>query len=259
MTTRFITAAAGLLLFAASAWCQTPFPDTGTLDEEFQIPLNAASRKQVPELIARLGSPLFREREEATKGLIEIGPGALTRLRSAYLQSDALEVRLRIERIVNSAYTDYHVFDRFGFLGVQVSPIELSRNKTAQVPDGVVCVSVAKVVEDSGAERGGLEVNDVITAIDGEPLRGGGMQLIDNFAAAIRVHRPGTAIVLSVIRGSSELILEPVVGRVSRERLRNSNINGIPGLLREAEARFPDWWERYFRRNEVPDRRKPRP
>ena len=49
------------------------------------------------QLIPKLGSPSYQEREEATAGLIEIGAPAFAKLRAAYHATANLEVLLRIE------------------------------------------------------------------------------------------------------------------------------------------------------------------
>ena len=42
-------------------------------DEEFSLPLDTTAAQSADQLIPKLGSPSFKEREEATAGLIEIG------------------------------------------------------------------------------------------------------------------------------------------------------------------------------------------
>jgi hypothetical protein len=55
---------------------------------------------RVERLIAQLGSPLFQERQAATKSLEGIGPSTLNALRRAAAESRDAEVSLRAKRLV---------------------------------------------------------------------------------------------------------------------------------------------------------------
>jgi hypothetical protein len=57
--------------------------------------------RQIRELVERLGSPSFLERESAERQLQEVGPAAIPALR-AIADADSLELRYRVERLIES-------------------------------------------------------------------------------------------------------------------------------------------------------------
>ncbi|MDO8631979.1 MAG: PDZ domain-containing protein, partial [Phycisphaerales bacterium] len=197
----------------ASAWTQVQgqilSPDateSGSIsDEEFRLPIDPTAAASADELIRKLGSPVYKEREAATDGLIEIGAPALARLRSAYQTTDDLEVRLRIERIVRTAYLNHHVYNRSGFLGINLQPYSASMEEHPRLPKDAVGVKVGKVIPGTAAERAGLTVDDVIFEVDGDPVRGEGMQVVETFSATIRDRGPGGRMKLTVLRGMQRI------------------------------------------------------
>jgi hypothetical protein len=76
-------------------------------DEEFNLTLDSTAAQSADQLIPRLGSPSYKEREEATAGLIEIKCRPLSSY-AAYHATNNLEVLLRIEHrshILNHVWT----------------------------------------------------------------------------------------------------------------------------------------------------------
>jgi S1-C subfamily serine protease len=61
------------------------------------------------------------------------------------------------------------------------------------VPQGLTGIVLMEVQKDSPAEKAGLKVNDIVTAIDGVAIDQG-----QPFSAAVAAHRPGDVITLSV-------------------------------------------------------------
>jgi len=216
-------------------------------DDEFRLLLDEESAGKVDTWIAQLSSPDYRRREQATEGLIEIGAQAMSKLRAAYHASDDLETRLRIEEIVRTAYLNYHVLDRHGFLGISMSPQTPDLRNVPQLPADTVGVQVANVIAHTGAVRAGVEKNDVIIAVDGRSLRGTGLGVRDDLSATIRNHRPGTTIELTVVRDTRILTIEAILGRPAESIARAGNVLVVSDLYRQVAERFRTWWVRYFR------------
>ncbi len=84
---------------------------------------------------------------------------------------------------------------------------------------------VASVLPDSAAEAAGLQVYDVITGIDGEPVSGG--RDLRNLVALVR---QGQSVELAITRGEVELLLTPVIGgRDEPDSGAVAMSDGIPG------------------------------
>lgn len=92
-----------------------------------------------------------------------------------------------------------------GFLGIQMAELtsELRAHFGVAEDAGVM---ISRVVEDSPAARAGLEVGDILTAVDGESI-GSGMQL----SHSIRSREDGAAVLLEVWRNGSMLNLTATV------------------------------------------------
>jgi len=226
-----------------------PLGEPPEADEEFQHAPGSELSAELDGLMQDLGEVVYITRKEATIRLIEISAPALHHLRNAYRNSDDLEVQLQIEEAVLTIYLDYHVYNRHGFLGVSLAPYNriLDRHAGPHVPEGVTGVFLTKITANTAAKRAGLEVKDVIIAMDGEPCEGAGRALTDAVAARVRAHRPGMSMRLTVIRKKETLKIEVILGRVTPELIRKQGIIAIPELLRAAKAGFPDWWLRNFR------------
>jgi hypothetical protein len=247
-----------IALFAVPAFADQPEEKTppdgqeAVTDEEFRLPVDDATGAEIDELIPQLGHVQYRVREKATVSLVAIGAPAFARLREAYHQTDDLEVRLRIERIVYEAYLDYHVYARHGFLGVGVRAYEPAGEGDPPVPDGALAVRLTDVHAGSAAQRGGLQENDVVVAIDGVPLVGEGEELVDHFSERVAAHRPGERIKLTLLREETRLEVELAVGRCPSRLAREGRVRMISDGLRAARERFHTWWKKYFRRSPQP-------
>ncbi len=86
-------------------------------------------------------------------------------------------------------------------LGVEVATEPLA---VGDYSSGAV---VMRVALDSAAAAAGLEVGDVIVAVDGQAVA-----TSDDLAAAVAAHRAGDAVELTVLRGEAELAVEVTLG-----------------------------------------------
>lgn len=215
-------------------------------DEEFDLPIDSTAASSADELIPKLGSPTFKEREEASAGLIEIGAPAFAKLRAAYHQTKNLEVLLRIENIVRIAYLNHHVYDRSGFLGINLQAYLAGADENARLPAGTVGVRVGRVIENTAAERAGMLKDDVIFEVDGQPLTGDGVQVVENFSAMIRARGPGGRMNLTVLRGTEEIPMLVTIGRCPIDIAKQGTVRAVSENHYRATARFPKWWAKYF-------------
>lgn len=219
-------------------------------DEVFRASLSSSETAEVERLIPQLGSNDYAEREAATERLSLIGRGALERIRAAYLLSDDLEVRLRIEEIVHTAFMMYHVYDRYGFLGISQRRAPATSADDSRIRPGHQGIVISEVTEDTGALRAGLKKGDVIIALNGEPIREG-FDANTIFGAAIRQLRPRTVVHLTILRRGKrmtrQLEIEATLGRCPEKIVRENRILEIPAQLMLAKQQFPEWWAKHFR------------
>jgi hypothetical protein len=236
-------------------------------DEEFQLQLEPELEAKVDGCIAQLSSPNYLVREDAAKGLLDIGAPVMSKLREAYNRNDDLETRLRVEDIARSAYLNYHVLDNHGFLGIsmraydpavfeqmqqrlqqQLPPQQQQPQQVKRVtlPPGRVGLSVEQVIPNTGAARAGLQRHDILIGLNGSPLAGSGQEISNNFSSIIRGLRPGATVDLEVVRGSDVLNIQAVLARPPEDVARDSRIIVVSSLYQVAEERFQKWWEQYF-------------
>jgi membrane-associated protease RseP (regulator of RpoE activity) len=99
------------------------------------------------------------------------------------------------------------------FLGVHLTELTTDLRRHFGVPEEAG-VMVGKVVEDSPAMRAGLEVGDIITAVDGEPVEGA-WQL----QRAIMDHEAGEVAQLEVWRDGQMQTIEATLEERERPKL----------------------------------------
>lgn len=85
----------------------------------------------------------------------------------------------------------------FAFFGIMGEDAETGRA-------GAV---VTEVIEDSAAEEAGLELEDLIVAIDGVRVQG-----IADLASQVRTHRPGDTVEIAIIREGQDMTVQAVLG-----------------------------------------------
>lgn len=215
-------------------------------DEEFDLPIDPTAANSADDLIIKLGSPSFKEREEATAGLIEIGAPAFAKLRDSYHTTQNLEVLLRIENVVRTAYLNHHVYDRSGFLGINLQAYSASAEDKPRLPPGTVGVKVGRIIPNTSAERAGMLADDIIFEVDGAPLAGEGAQVVENFSAMIRARGPGGKMNLNIMRDTQEIPMLITIGRCPPEIAKQGTVRAVSENHFRATARFPKWWAKYF-------------
>jgi len=98
------------------------------------------------------------------------------------------QVRTTVDQILRTGKAEYPV------IGAQV--------RTGAEPDADGA-TITEVMPDTPAERAGLEKDDVITAVDDQPVNDGIALIV-----AIRTHLPGDTVEMSVVRGGEERVVE---------------------------------------------------
>lgn len=98
------------------------------------------------------------------------------------------QVRTTVDQILRTGKAEYPV------IGAQV--------RTGGEPDADGA-TITEVMPGTPAERAGLEKDDVITAVDDQPVNDGIALIV-----AIRTHLPGETVEMSVVRGGEERVVE---------------------------------------------------
>lgn len=116
-----------------------------------------------------------------------------------------------------------------GYLGVELTPLSPELRAHFGVPEdrGVL---VARVREDSPAERSGVQVGDVVTALEGEAVESPW-----DLGVAVRRHEAGEDVVLEVWRDGRPLDFQATVEERDRERVDLSRfLQGPDGGVQKA-------------------------
>ncbi|GAA5124285.1 trypsin-like peptidase domain-containing protein [Alloalcanivorax gelatiniphagus] len=98
------------------------------------------------------------------------------------------QVRTTVDQILRTGKAEYPV------IGAQV--------RTGAEPDSEGA-TITEVMPDTPAERAGLEKDDLIVAVDDQPVNDGIALIV-----AIRTHLPGDAVEMTVLRGGEERVVE---------------------------------------------------
>jgi hypothetical protein len=94
-----------------------------------------------------------------------------------------------------------------GFLGVFLTPLTPELQSHFGAPEGSG-VLVSKVLPDTAAAAAGVQVGDLILAVDGEAVAGPG-----ELARAVSAHEPGTTVSLEVLRDGRRETLSATLAR----------------------------------------------
>lgn len=113
-----------------------------------------------------------------------------------------------VKRIVPTLQTEGSVAR--GWLGVSIKDLNENLRTAYQAPNGGVLVE--QVGPGTPAEKGGLQAEDVVTAVDGVAVK-------DTWAlqSAISSHRPGEQVTLSIIRNGQAQELAVKLGEAQTE------------------------------------------
>jgi len=148
----------------------------------------------------------------------------LGRLVNEYAQTENLEVRYQLEKLIRDLAADVLFYQPPAFLGVN---FELS-----QLPDGRSAILLKSVIPDSAAEKAGLREGDFI-------LQVGGMDVdryvdVREFAEQIQQRLPMEVLSLRVLR-KREFLTTVILG------VRDLPQFQVTEFLREQQAQLDAW------------------
>lgn len=177
----------------------------------------AATVEEVQRVISELGHERYAVREAAQQQLLKLADADHKAVLSAgvavYRQTRDPEVKMRLKDAM-AAIVDKHLFRApRGYLGVRLNRVHIRGAGQFVVAGTVIppgAVWVAQVLEDSGAQKAGLQNNDCIIAVDDKPCEEGP----DGFIEYIQSKRPGEQVKLSVLRGATTNTLTAVLGEL---------------------------------------------
>lgn len=223
---------------------ETP-TDVAIMAGGFDVTLGADERERMDALAARLGSPVYDDRERAAAELVEIGVRAFAPLRAAYHACQDLDTRLRIEAIVFQAYVEHQVYQQVAFLGIGPKPGLVSSDTDKRVPPGRLGIELNQIIPDTAAARANLAPNDIILALNGEPIGSKTLPGFEAFAEAIRTSGAGSTVTLEVVRTRHVFQVQATLGRAPK----GSEVSMPPVRDRYLQTLrdFDVWWRKSFR------------
>lgn len=192
--------------------------------------------------LALLESENFRTREQAQQSILEWAretpQAAIESLYCQVVDSDEPEVRERCLAVLRELIGDEYSRDGEGFIGIRM------QDEQAQVPGDATpraVVRVSLVMPKSPAEKAGLKNNDLIVAVEDKIWRV--LPVIMPFSDEIKKHKPGSRILLTILR-DGKLIEVPVI--LARRPLEADN--PFLGRLLDIEAAEEAAREAFFQR-----------
>lgn len=196
--------------------------------------------------ITKLKSEEFRTREEAQRELLEWArrhpKGAMDELFRQSRVADNPEVRERCLDVLRELVNDEYLKDGEGYIGIQMMDAVVAVPGDPAPRSGI---RVMQVVPDSAAERAGLRQNDLIVELDKQIWRDGPVLLL--FAEKIRGMKPGSQIVLKILRDGKLEDLRVTLGRrplIPDQAFLDNRAVDLEAAERAArEAYFQRWME----------------
>ncbi len=129
-------------------------------------------------------------------------------------------IRSIVESIIEKGYISKP------YIGISVADVS-QETQSYGLPQGA---AIKAVTEDSPAAKAGLQVNDIITQIDGTPITGSG-----DVISIVGASQPEQVLKLSVYRQGNTLELEITVGEQIKNALEQQN------SPQQESSRFPSW------------------
>ena len=203
------------------------------------LPVVAFSQDTAPSaLISSLGSEDFKERTKAQQELSRWAMGEPGRSQDwLFREMEAVsepEVRIRLREVLKEVVVAEHQKDGPGYVGIGMADVEVA------VPgaDGPkVGVSITRIQEDTPASRAGLQVGDVVLAVDRTRWTGD-VAASFSFQQEIMKRRPGDKVDLEILRAGA-LMKVPVtlaarpMGLPEASKvpaIQFQGLQGVPGI-----------------------------
>ncbi len=200
------------------------------------------------EALTDLKSDEFRIRENAQAELLkwslERPEAAMERLYRESRSSTDPEVRERCNNVLRILVNDEYLKEGEGFIGIHMQD---EMKVLPGDPKPRVSIRVMQVMPDSAGQKAGLMINDLIVGLNDQVLRAEATDR--SFTESIRQFKPGTKIILKVLRDKDLIDLEVILGRRPLIIAGNPFLNERPDDEKAAEqaareAYFRRWLER---------------
>ncbi|MCA9415845.1 MAG: PDZ domain-containing protein [Candidatus Omnitrophica bacterium] len=158
-----------------------------------------------PPLSQFNGNPAFNKKGEVVGVVLADDGSAESAALSMLTGQIAIQPANRYTRMIENPPTKVEK----GWLGIRMEPLtqDLSEIWKIDGPGGII---VTSTVKGSPAETHGLRAEDVIVAIDGEPLPVRTYPDLDWFRQKVRDLKPGDHLAIKIVRGASSFGAEPV-------------------------------------------------
>jgi len=177
----------------------------------------AAPVAELAQRIAELGHEKFAVREAAEQQLLKLAtsnhPPVLAECVRVYRQTTDPEVRVRLMHVME-AIVDQHLFRApRGFLGVQLQNVFIGAGGALvingqTIPPGAAWVS--RVLDDTGAQKAGVQANDFIIGVDTQKWETGS----SGFTEYVQAKRPGEHLKLVIVRGTETNKIDAMLGEL---------------------------------------------
>lgn len=206
----------------------------------FLVPFLLGSEPLPQELLRGIASDDFAEREESQAKLMQWSQKnskvATSELLKLSESDEDPEVRKRCELILRALGEADYLSDGQGYIGILMQEVMLEAGGENDVPMGI---RVLDVMPGSPAEKAGLQVGDMIVALDGDSWKGIGA--VTEFGEKIAAKKPLVEVKLSIRRGVAEPI--DVVVKLGKRPI--ADLRAAGGDLREFEEQAK---ERHFKK-----------
>lgn len=162
--------------------------------------------------LAAMESDEFQVREKAQAELLAWSrkqpQAAMDQLFRMSRSAGDPEVRERCLQVLRALVNDEYLKEGEGFIGIRM------QDEMTNVPGDAeprIAIRVIQVVGDSAAQKAGLKINDLIVGMDDKVWREG--SALRPFSDGIRQLKPGTRVMLRVVREQQLIDVPVVVGR----------------------------------------------
>ena len=181
-----------------------------------------AAKTDILRAITNLGHERYAMREEASERLVKLAENnhkaVLAECIQVYQQTKDFEVKERLKDVVAVMVNRYLYHAPRGYLGVKMQGVDVQGAGRLVIQDRVMpsgSVWVSEVMEETPAQKSGLQPNDFIIEVDGKPWKSGSSE----FSEYVQSKHPGDRLKLSVLRDKSTNTVEAVLGNLSKEEL----------------------------------------
>jgi len=213
-----------------------PLPDGPPASPELNL-----TQDELDQLVADLGSSDYQTRVGATQTLAGLSTEVIEGLVGAYASSDDLEVKLRLRQIVERRFMWEHLLSRHGFLGIQMSIPMLTPDSNMQMAPGMGLVHVKKVLSGGAAKAVGIQVDDLILDLNGQPIPYS-RELLD-FGRQVSSAGAGGTLRLGILRKGERIEIDVQLNHRAREHYWSQ---GYWDQLGAAAREFEQYWGTHF-------------